>query len=287
MTRAAIRIRSDINAIHDVKLTLRSLRLTRVNHCVLIPDGKSYDGMLQKAKDYITWGEIKPEVLTNMILRRGRLSGNRPVTNQYVKENTKHESLMKFAEAVAGGNVKYTALKDVKPIFRLHPPHRGFESVKRSFNDHGSLGYRGEAINDLILRMLDVPKKKAKPEPAKPKVEPKAPVAKKPAVKAEVIKAKPTKVPVPKVKAAKAGAASATPAGAAAASAKPAEAAPAPVKPAKAVPAPAKLAKAGPASAKPAKAAPVLAKPAKAEPAPGKEAKPTAKKVPAKKEAPK
>jgi large subunit ribosomal protein L30 len=199
VTRAAIRIRSDINAIHDVKLTLKSLRLTRVNHCVLVPDGKSYDGMLQKTKDYITWGEIKPEILTNMILKRGRLSGNRPITNQYVKENTKHESLMKFAEAVAGGNVKYTALKDVKPVFRLHPPHRGFRSVKRSFNDRGSLGYRGEAINDLILRMLDVPKEKAKPEPAKPKALPKAPMAKKPA-----IKAKPTKAPVPKAKAAKA-----------------------------------------------------------------------------------
>ncbi len=267
MTRAAIRIRSDINAIHDVKLTLKSLRLTRVNHCVLVPDGKSYDGMLQKAKDYITWGEIKSEVLTNMILRRGRLSGDRPVTNQYIKENTKHESLMKFAEAVAGGNVKYTALKDVKPIFRLHPPHRGFKSVKRSFNDHGSLGYRGEAINDLILRMLDVPKEKAKPEPAKPKAEPKAPVAKKQAVKAEAIKTKQTKAPAPKVKATKTE--------------------PAPAKSDKVGPAPAKPTKAGPVPAKPAKATAASAKPADAATAPGKEAKPTAKKAPAKKEAPK
>lgn len=181
MTRAVIQIRSDIRARHDVKLTLKSLRLTRVNHCVLVPDGKSYDGMLQKAKDYITWGEIRTEVLTNMIIKRGRLTGNRPITNQYVKENTKHDSLMKFAEAIVGGSYKYSALKDVKPLFRLHPPHRGFESVKRSYHDHGSLGYRGEAINDLILRMLSPPKETAKPEPAKPKAEPKAPARKAPA----------------------------------------------------------------------------------------------------------
>ncbi len=181
MTRAVIRIRSDINARHDIKLTLKSLRLTRVNHCVLVPDEKSYDGMLQKAKDYITWGEIKTEVLTNMIIKRGRLTGNRPITNQYIKENTKHDSLIKFAEAIVGGNVKYAALKDVKPIFRLHPPHRGFESVKRSFHDRGSLGYRGEAINDLILRMLSPPKEKAKPEPEKPKAVTKAPASKVPA----------------------------------------------------------------------------------------------------------
>jgi large subunit ribosomal protein L30 len=155
MTRAVIRLRSSINANHEVKLTMQSLRLNRVNHCVLIPDGKTYDGMLQKIKDFVTWGEIKSDVLTNMIIKRGKLTGGRPITNQYIKDNTKHDSLIKFAEAVTAGAYKYKDLKDVKPIFRLHPPHRGFEGIKRSYNDTGSLGYRGEAINDLILKMLD------------------------------------------------------------------------------------------------------------------------------------
>jgi len=155
MTRAVIRLRSSINANHEVKLTMQSLRLNRVNHCVLVPDGKSYDGMLQKAKDFITWGEIKTEVLTNMIIKRGKLTGGRPITNQYVKANTKHDSMIKFAEAITAGTYHYKDLKDVKPIFRLHPPQRGFEGIKRSYNDRGSLGYRGEAINDLILRMLE------------------------------------------------------------------------------------------------------------------------------------
>lgn len=166
MIRAVIRLRSSINANPDVRLTLESLRLNRVNHCVLIPDSSTYNGMLQTAKDYITWGEIKTDVLTNMIIKRGRLEGDRPVTNQYIKENTKHESLIKFAEAVTSGTYKYTDLKEVKPIFRLHPPRQGFEGIKRSFNDRGSLGYRGEAINDLILKMLDAPAKK-KEKPAK------------------------------------------------------------------------------------------------------------------------
>jgi large subunit ribosomal protein L30 len=155
MTRAVIKLRSSINANHEVKLTMKSLRLNRVNHCVLVPDGKSYDGMLQKVKDFVTWGEIKTEVLTNMIIKRGRLTGGRPITNQYIKDNTKHDSMIKFAEAITTGAYMYKDLKDVKPLFRLHPPHRGFEGIKRSYNDRGSLGYRGEAINDLILRMLE------------------------------------------------------------------------------------------------------------------------------------
>ena len=159
-TRAVIRLRSSIKAHREVKDTLHQLRLNKVNHCVLIPVGKTYDGMLQKVKDYVTWGDIKPDVLTNMIIKRGRLSGDRPITNQYVKDNTKHESLVKFAEAIVSGSCKMTDLKDAKPVFRLHPPKQGFEGIKRGFNDRGSLGYRGEAINTLILKMLDAPKKR-------------------------------------------------------------------------------------------------------------------------------
>ena len=50
--------------------------------------------------------------------------------------------------------VKYADLKEVKPLFRLHPPRQGYEAVKKDFKTHGSLGYRGEKINALIERML-------------------------------------------------------------------------------------------------------------------------------------
>ena len=60
--RATIRLRSDINANIEVKDTLKHLRLNKINHCVLIPESKVYDGMLFKVKDYVTWGEVKPEV---------------------------------------------------------------------------------------------------------------------------------------------------------------------------------------------------------------------------------
>jgi large subunit ribosomal protein L30 len=204
MTRAVIRLRSSIKSNREVKETLKYLRLNRVNHCVLVPEGKSFDGMLQKVKDFVTWGEIKPEVLTNMILKRGRLSGERPITNQYIIENTKHASLLKLSEAIVAGQYRYSDLKDVKPVFRLHPPLHGFEGIKRSYNDRGSLGYRGSAINDLILKMLSAPAKKTeapKKEPAK--AVPKAAEAKAPekveAKKAPAHKkAEPKEAPAPK-----------------------------------------------------------------------------------------
>ena len=42
----------------------------------------------------------------------------------------------------------------IKPVFRLHPPIKGYEGNKRSWKNGGALGYRGDAINDLIARML-------------------------------------------------------------------------------------------------------------------------------------
>ena len=44
----------------------------------------------------------------------------------------------------------------MKPVFRLHPPRKGYEGIRHSVNEGGSLGYRGEAINDLAKRMAQV-----------------------------------------------------------------------------------------------------------------------------------
>ena len=199
--RAAIRLRSSINANIEVKDTFRHMRLNKINHCVLIPEGKTYDGMLHKVKDYVTWGEIKPEILTNMLIKRGRLTGNRKLDNKYVKENTKSESMVKYAEAIISGKEVYSNLKDVQPVFRLHPPIKGHKSIKKAFNQGGDLGYRREDINNLILKMLGpVP---ATPAPAKAPA--KKAAAKKPAEKKAPVKkaAAPKKAPAKPKKEAK------------------------------------------------------------------------------------
>ncbi len=200
--RAVIRLRSDINANIEVKDTLKHLRLNKINHCVLIPEEKTYDGMLHKVKDYVTWGEIKKEVLTNMIIKRGRLTGNRTYDNKYVKENTKSDSMIKYAEAIIAGKEKYSDLKDVQPLFRLHPPIRGHKSIKKGFRQGGDLGYRKEDINNLILKMLGpAPKSPVKKEAVSKKTAAK-PVAKKtapkPAAKKKAAPKKETAKPVPK-----------------------------------------------------------------------------------------
>ncbi|ASJ08603.1 50S ribosomal protein L30 [Thermococcus siculi] len=151
---ALIRLRSGIRAKGDVRDTLAMLRLHRINHLVLVDDTPSYKGMVQKVKDYITWGEIDKETLAALIRKRGRLIGNKPITDEYVKEKL-GMTIEEFAEKVVNGEMKLTDLPNIKPVFRLHPPRGGLKGgKKRSFKEGGALGYRGEKINELIERML-------------------------------------------------------------------------------------------------------------------------------------
>ena len=109
--------------------------------------------MLQKGKDYITWGEIDAETLAKVITKRGRLAGDVKVTDEYLKENTDYSSVEELAKAVVESEA---TLEDagIKPVFRLHPPRKGYKSTKKTYNEGGSLGYRGENLGELIVKMI-------------------------------------------------------------------------------------------------------------------------------------
>lgn len=150
---AAIRVRGRTGIKRDIADTLDMLKLTRINHAVLIEENPSYKGMLQKAKDYITWGEVDPEIVSQLISKRGKLSGNIRVTEDYIKENTDYSGVEELSKAVVDSGAK---LEDsgIKPVFRLHPPRKGYEDIKKTFTESGSLGYRGDKIGDLIKKMI-------------------------------------------------------------------------------------------------------------------------------------
>lgn len=148
-----IRVRGTTGVIKNIADTLDMLRLNRISHAVLVEDTPSYNGMLQKAKDYITWGEIDADLLAEIIAKRGKFTGNNKVTDEYVSENSDYKNIDELAKAVIACEVKLMDL-DIKPVFRLHPPRKGYEDIRLSVKEGGSLGYRGENIKDLAERML-------------------------------------------------------------------------------------------------------------------------------------
>ena len=153
MAYAVIRVRGQPDVNKDIAYTMEIMNLTRVNHCVVVPENDVTKGMLQKAKDYITWGEINESTLTDMIKVRGRLAGDNPITDEYLAKNSEFQTVEEMAKALLS-DYKVKDIEEMKPVFRLHPPIKGYEGNKRSYRNGGALGYRGDAINDLIARML-------------------------------------------------------------------------------------------------------------------------------------
>lgn len=151
---AVIRLRGRVGLRKPVVETLQFLRLHRKNHLVIIDDRPSYRGMLQKAKDYITWGEVGSETIAIILKKRGYLPGRLKLTDALVKKYTQYDTIENFAEAVATFKGELSDLHNLKPVFRLHPPKGGFKGkIKRPVKDKGELGYRGAKIEDLIKRM--------------------------------------------------------------------------------------------------------------------------------------
>ena len=154
MAYVVIRVRGIPDVNRDIAHTMDLLGLNRVNHAVVVPETDSIKGMLQKAKDYVTWGEVDQETLAAIIRARGRVAGDDSVTDDYLKERSEFATVEDMAKAIIENDYRMKDVDGAKPVFRLHPPVKGYEGNKRSFQNGGALGYRGAKINDLINRML-------------------------------------------------------------------------------------------------------------------------------------
>jgi large subunit ribosomal protein L30 len=149
---AAIRISGTVNTSRRVSDTLKMLRLEAPNNCVLIHETDDYKGMLNKVKDFLTWGEVDNGTLAKLLEKRLRLSGDKKIDKKSLKDATGFDSFEKFADEL----IREKKLKDfekLKPVLRLTPPSKGFKSTREPF-PRGDLGYRGKEINELLERMM-------------------------------------------------------------------------------------------------------------------------------------
>src|SRR3989338_6835371 len=99
---AIVLVRGMVKVVEPVKDTLAMLNLHRKNHCVVIDDNASNQGMLAKVKDYIAWGQIDDATFAELVHKRGQL-------------------LVGMGKGLEVNGKKY------KRFFALHPPRKGFE----------------------------------------------------------------------------------------------------------------------------------------------------------------
>lgn len=151
---AVIRVRGSIRTKTELNDTMKMLRLFRVNHLVLVPQEKQTKKMVEKVKDYVTFGEINAETLEKVLSKKALIKGNKKVSLNYLKEK-KVNSFKDLAEKMVKGEIKLNDL-GIKPVFRLKPPKKGYErkGIKKAFSVGGALGYRATEINKLINRMV-------------------------------------------------------------------------------------------------------------------------------------
>jgi large subunit ribosomal protein L30 len=149
----AVKVRGEISAQREARETTALLGLSHTNHAVIIDSRPAYLGMLQRAQSYVTWGEASKETVALMLKQRGK-AGSVKLSDEYAQKLS-YKNLDDLADALFNCKADYSQLEGVTKVFKLRPPKKGYKGkTKKSFRAGGEAGYRGEAINDLVKRMV-------------------------------------------------------------------------------------------------------------------------------------
>jgi len=151
---AAIRVRGTVNIPPKIKRAFKQLNLNKPNHLVLLKENKISEGQLKLLSPYITYGVINKSTLAKLLKKRARLVGDKKLDEEWLKKKN-FNSFLDLADAIIQNKITLQKL-GIKNIFRLHPPRKGFErgGIRKSYKEGGALGFRGDDINQLILRMM-------------------------------------------------------------------------------------------------------------------------------------
>jgi len=152
--QALVQIRGDVNMDTDIHDTLKMLNIHHVNHCTLVPDTDTYNGMVSKVNDFVAFGEPSQETVETLIERRGEpLEGDADVDDEWVAEHTAYDDIEGLAFALVS---EETTLQEqgLSPTLRLHPPRGGHDGIKHPTKEGGELGkHDTEGIDDLLEAM--------------------------------------------------------------------------------------------------------------------------------------
>ncbi len=149
----AIRVRGHAQTRASVEQTLWELALSRKNHCVIVPATESYKGMLQQAKDFITFGDADEQTILKILETAPLAPGGKKLTGEFLAKNTPYKSAQELAHALAEGKTTLSKVPKIKRVARLKPPKGGFGTIKQAY-PKGSLGKRGKEIGKLVESML-------------------------------------------------------------------------------------------------------------------------------------
>lgn len=133
-----------------IKDTFKLLRLYKKYSCIIVPNKPTYVGMINKVKDFITWGEVDQPTIQLLLEKRGKMPGKIRLID------SKDINISELAKEIFEGKKTLKSIQGLKPFFNLNPPKGGFEKkgTKKPYSIGGALGYRKEKINELVQKMI-------------------------------------------------------------------------------------------------------------------------------------
>jgi len=112
---AAVRLRGPVDVDQQTEDTLSNLNLHKTNQLVVFEESRSIRGMMNHAKDFITFGEVTEETVEMIEEEEGSFESG--------------------------------------DSFDTRPPRKGYEDTRSQVGQGGSLGER-EDMDELVRRML-------------------------------------------------------------------------------------------------------------------------------------
>ncbi|MFC6975790.1 50S ribosomal protein L30 [Halomicroarcula sp. GCM10025709] len=151
---ALVQLRGEVNMHTDIQDTLEMLNIHHVNHCTLVPETDTYNGMVTKVNDFVAYGEPSQETLELLLETRAEPEeGDADVDDEWVAEHTDYDDIAGLAWALIS---EETTLQDqgLSPTLRLHPPRGGHDGIKHPTKEGGELGkHDTDGIDELLEAM--------------------------------------------------------------------------------------------------------------------------------------
>jgi large subunit ribosomal protein L30 len=152
MAYLVVRIRGTVNIPYWANNTLDNLNLDKRFRATVIPENPQSLGMLRKVKDMVAWTSADAAIIKELLEKRGKRSGFKPITNSDLPEG--YNTIEELASAIADDKLILSKLGSIKPWFALNSPRGGFKrKTKTQYSQEGVLG-EDKGLADIVKRML-------------------------------------------------------------------------------------------------------------------------------------
>ena len=148
-----VNLHGQINSSSPVRKALNELWVAKKFSASVVTDDAPTVGMLRLCKDYVAWCPVEGALLTDLLRKRGMVSGTKPLDGAALKE-LGYKSHEELASKMEKEQLRLSAVGGVLPYFRLAPPKGGFKlSMRRQATERGVLG-NNPKLDAIVRRMV-------------------------------------------------------------------------------------------------------------------------------------